>query len=96
MALAPLIGNLLERGSRAATCDAYNTLAGMDPCLRTTAALLTSLEAWSTSQVSLLALQKCSTALTCLMQSMPLLLQCPGVKLSLVCTGALHTQRGIH
>ncbi|KAK9808411.1 hypothetical protein WJX73_001754 [Symbiochloris irregularis] len=50
-AIAPLLGNLSERGSRAAACEAFQSLADMDPQLRTTADLLSSLEAWSTSQL---------------------------------------------
>lgn len=50
-AQAPLFGSLTERSCRAAACRAYTALGRLQPQLAPPAALLHSLDTWSTSQV---------------------------------------------
>lgn len=51
LALAPLMGSLTDRQCRAAGCAAFAALSQLDAGLGDAAALLTSLDAWSASQV---------------------------------------------
>ena len=54
-ALAPLLGSLTERSCRSAVCAAFSALARLDGCLASAADVLASLDAWSASQVFLIA-----------------------------------------